>query len=74
VNKGYDSRGDPHSGGGNTVSVPSVIKNRSSKKPKPEELQFAELAEFSAGQGGQRSSTSPTNRHTETQYADVNDM
>lgn len=44
------------------------------KKPKPGDLQYAELAEFSTGQGGQRSSLSPTNRHTETQYADVNAM
>jgi len=44
------------------------------KKRKPGELQYAELAEFSAGQGGPRSSTSPTNRPTEIQYADVNAM
>jgi len=99
VNKGYDSRANRQSGGGNTPSVPAVLydtartgnrgavkepalpqyavvdkSKKKPKKPRPGELQYAELAEFSAGQGGQRSSTSPTNRPAEIQYADVNAM
>jgi len=51
-----------------------VDKSNKKPKPKPDELQCTELAEFSGGQGAQRSSTSPTNRPTETQHADVNAM
>ncbi|XP_078379919.1 uncharacterized protein LOC144662843 isoform X1 [Oculina patagonica] len=62
-----------------TVSYAVVDKSKQKKKdkkPKPGELQYAELAEFNPrSQGMPRSSASRGQGHpTETQYADVNAM
>ncbi|XP_078379882.1 uncharacterized protein LOC144662810 [Oculina patagonica] len=57
-----------------TVSYAAVDKSKNEKrkkKPKPGEVQYAELAEFPRPQGTPRPSTS---RDTETQYADLNAM